>query len=219
MHKTLLAIILALAVSACSTIVVQPQEYRPPSYAQVQQHPARVALALPAGFAEHRHVGSPEGLSGSLRTFEFHLGRPMTEALRTQLGTSFTLAPEGTPTDILIRPAFDGFRFAIDDDGQALKGGLFGPILGGAASAPVALTELGFRLEALDADGNLLAAIRVTGRGASRGASALSFSMEREFTTSTSVAITDAASRAIADLVRQTTLQERLKQIKKANGA
>lgn len=211
MHKTLLAIILALSVSACSTIVVQPQEYRPPSYAQVQQHPTRVVLALPADFAEHRHVGSPEGLSGSLRTFEFHLGRPMTEALRTQLGTTFTLVPDGTPADITIKPTFDGFRFTIDEDGQMLKGGLFGAIIGGAASAPSALTEMGLKLEALDQDGKPISTVRVTGRGASRGASALSFSMEREFTNSTALAIADASSRGIQAIVSTPEFQTKLR--------
>lgn len=203
----------ALSLSACSTINVRPDDYAQRSAPAVlaQKAPAKVALAVPAQFATYHHVGSPESLSGSLRTFDFELGRPMAEALRKRLGSAFTLVPDGQAADFTITPAFERFRFTLDDDDQIAKGAAMG-IFGHLSSNPSAITDIGMRLEAVDSAGRPVTVVRTNGRGVSRD-NALSFGMEREFTLSAGAAINETSTKAVQALIDDPVFQTKLTEV------
>lgn len=210
MRTMILAAVAALSLSACSTITVKPEDYaQRPQPAVMQKIPAKVALAVPPHFAAYHHVGSPDGISGGMRTFDFELGRPMADALRKRLGAAFTLVPDGQPADVTITPAFEKFRFTMDDDNQATRGAALG-IFGAASATPAAITDMGLRLDAVDATGKPITVVRTSGRGVSRD-NALTFSMEREFTLSAGAAINETSTKAVQVLVDDPAIQAMLR--------
>lgn len=159
----------------------------------------KTALVVPPGLEEYRWSGGASSLSGSLMMLELPLGRPMVEALRTRLAEASDAAPR-SEAELLVEPMIAGAEWRIDDDSQAIKGAAFG-VAGAAASRPAAVVSVDLQIIARTKDGREVYRRTVTGRGMGWNGTALSFSTERAATSAASYALSEAAAKAVQQLV------------------
>lgn len=196
--RSLIVIAGALMLSGCG-ISARPSAVTLDKPIAIERTPLKAALSVPPAVETYRWSGGAASWSGSMMNADFLLGPPLAEALRTNLARGVKVVAQ-SEADLIVEPAVVNMEWRIDDDGQSLKQAAIG-LAGAALSRPAVLVSVDVQLTAYTPDKRQVYRRTVTGRGIAWNGTGLRFSTERAATDAASFAVSEAAARAVQQMV------------------
>lgn len=202
--RKLAVVACALVLSGCG-ITARPLAVPLDKPIAIEQTPLKAALAIPPNIENYRWSGGAASWSGSMMNADFLLGPPLVEALRTSIARGAKVVSL-SEADLIVEPAITNMEWRIDDDGQTFKQAAIG-LAGAALSRPTVLVAIDLQLTAYTPDRRQVYRRTVTGRGMGWNGTGLSFSTEWAATDAASIAVSEAAARAVQQMVIDPEIQ------------